>query len=231
MTDKSNKKSKCGSGDTYFSKCLPADTNATWYSLLASASIRNSSQKYQGSDCPLVRSIGETVLQVPCSVLGPSLQKPSWVASVCARRVLMLVKGLDTWLVRSGCRNRSYLVWRKGAWGETLSHSTTTWKEVVVRRVSNSFLRWQMRECKEMESCHSRIWLNTITRNFFTFLQALGRESDGGPTPGGTEETWGCGTKGHSLVMLLGRSCWWFNLTMKVSSKRNASTIHWNHSI
>lgn len=44
--------------------------------------------------------------------------------------------------------------------------------------------------------------------------------------PGGTEETWGCGTKGHGLVMVLSRSGRWLDLmTSKVISKQKGKSF------
>ena len=94
-----------------------------------------------GSDCPPLLGTGDTAPGVLCSVLGPSLQEGHWGTGACPEKGNKAGKG---------SREQAFWGMAKGAGAvrsgeeeaETLSLSTTTWKEVVARWGSVSSPRW-----------------------------------------------------------------------------------------
>ena len=97
-------------------------------------------------------------IQVLCSVLGPSLYERHWGTEVHPKKGNKAVKGLEHksyW--GSSWGNWDCTICRTGGSGETLSHSTMTWKKVVVRWGSASSPRsQQLNETFNTLSCARR---------------------------------------------------------------------------
>ena len=95
-------------------------------------------------------SSGEATPCVPCSVLGPSLQE-------CVLRRAMKLWGVwSTNLMGSSWGSWDCSVWRRGGSGETSLHSTTSWREVVLRKGLTSSPRQQTGPEEMATSCTRR---------------------------------------------------------------------------
>ena len=132
-----------------------------------------------GSDHHPVLSTSDAAPQIVCLVVGPSLQERHWgpgefpekgnKAGEWSREQVLW----ENW----GC-----LAWRKGGSGETLSLSTTTWKEVVARWVSVCSFKWQVTGWVEMASSCTRGGLDWVLGKISSLQggQALEQAAQGG---------------------------------------------------
>lgn len=91
--------------------------------------------------------------------------RANWVAQVSAKKSNKPGGGTRKQELWGLTGNWGYLFWSKGGWGQISLLSTTTWKEATTRRMSVSFLKWQVIGWKSHKLHQGRLrW--DIKKNF-----------------------------------------------------------------
>lgn len=127
-----------------------ADVHGSRLKLAGLAVLLRSFFLHQGSGCPPVLSTAEAMPWVLCPFVF-SLKKGQWGAGMVQRRAIRLRK-----VQKYGIAEGTGIVYSWGGSRGTSSHSTATWKDVVVRWRSVSSSMHALRGQEEITCCWDR---------------------------------------------------------------------------